>query len=109
MCPLLARAQAYGALIYTLLGENAEQSFAHSWGVSYGVQAAREWEGIAEAALKAAVIICILERVHLTHPGEWLEDAVDYYSLQALLFKQASVGFARQIATFFRHTKRVDG
>ena len=31
-------------LVYKLLGEGAEQSFARSWGVSYGVGAAAEWQ-----------------------------------------------------------------
>ena len=34
----------YGILIYKLLGEGAEASFASSWGVSYGVGAAAEWK-----------------------------------------------------------------
>ena len=31
-------------LIYTLLGEQAEQAFARGWGVSYGLSAAAEWK-----------------------------------------------------------------
>ncbi len=34
----------YGSLLYKLLGVEAEQSFARSWGVSYGVAAAAEWK-----------------------------------------------------------------
>ena len=34
----------YGMLIYRLLGEQAEQEFARSWGVSYGINAAAEWK-----------------------------------------------------------------
>ena len=33
-----------GMLIYKLLGDNAEESFARSWGTSYGVGAASEWK-----------------------------------------------------------------
>ena len=31
-------------LIYKLLGDEAQNSFATSWGVSYGVGAAAEWQ-----------------------------------------------------------------
>ncbi len=31
-------------LIYTLLGEQAEKSFARSWGISYGLNAAAQWK-----------------------------------------------------------------
>jgi hypothetical protein len=31
-------------LIYKLLGDDAQQSFARSWGISYGVGAASEWQ-----------------------------------------------------------------
>jgi hypothetical protein len=31
-------------LIYRLLGDSAQQEFARSWGVSYGLNAATEWK-----------------------------------------------------------------
>jgi hypothetical protein len=76
--PLLAPSRArfifiYGMLIYKLLGDEAQQSFARSWGVSYGMNAAGEWKGILEEALKGAVILAILERLCLTHNTNWLE------------------------------------
>ncbi len=36
-----------------------------------------------------------------------LEDHVDYLSLQALLFKQASLGFVGQLNVFYTHTRRI--
>jgi hypothetical protein len=98
---------AYGMLVYELLGERAEQSFARSWGVSYGLQALREWKAIFQAALKAALVVAVLERLFLTPPRTWLEEAVDYHSVQALLFRRTAVGFPGQVATFFRHTRRL--
>ena len=97
---------AYGMLIYELLGEKAEQSFAHSWGVSYGVKAAAEWKSIFKASIKAALVIAVLERAFLTTPTEWLEDAVDYYSLQSLMFNEQQLGFTGQVRAFFRFSKR---
>ena len=60
-------------LIYRLLGENAESSFARSWGISYGINAAAEWKDVATEAAKAAVILAILERLFLTSNASWLE------------------------------------
>jgi hypothetical protein len=38
------RPQTYGMLIYKLLGDSAQQEFARSWGISYGLNAATEWK-----------------------------------------------------------------
>jgi hypothetical protein len=42
-------------------------------GVSYGLNAATEWQGILEEVVKGAVILAILERVCLTRNSSWLE------------------------------------
>ena len=86
-------------LIYRLLGDDAQQSFAkrcasrggyialmlaravlmrypfasRSWGISYGINAAAEWKDVAIEAAKAAVILAILERLYLTSNASWLE------------------------------------
>ena len=44
---VLTRRCADGMLIYRLLGDEAEQSFARSWGISYGVGAAQEARAFA--------------------------------------------------------------
>ncbi len=47
LTPLLLRCRfifVYGMLCYKLLGDEAQTSFARSWGVSYGVGAAAEWK-----------------------------------------------------------------
>ena len=94
-------------LIYRLLGENAESEFARSWGISYGLNAATEWKDIAIEAGKAALILLILERLFLTRDGSWLEQHIDYLSLQALLFADASLNVFQQTRLFFEHTKRL--
>ena len=65
--------RADGMLIYRLLGDDAESSFARSWGISYGINAAAEWKDVATEAAKAAVILAILERLYLTSNASWLE------------------------------------
>jgi hypothetical protein len=41
--------------------------------VSYGLNAATEWKGILEEAVKGAIILAILERLCLTRNTNWLE------------------------------------
>ena len=94
-------------LIYRLLGENAQASFARSWGVSYGLNAATEWKDIFMEAAKGAIVLAIMERLFLTDASGWLEEHIDFLSLQALLFKKQSVSFAGRVRTLFTFTKRL--
>ena len=71
----------YGMLIYKLLGDDAQASFARSWGISYGMNAATEWRTIAVEAAKGAFFLLLLERLGLTLHTEWLEQHIDYLSL----------------------------
>ena len=64
----------YGMLIYKLLGPSTQDSFATSFGVSYGVGAAAEWKDIATEAFKSILILAILERMHVTKSVAWLEE-----------------------------------
>ena len=97
-------------LIYKLLGDSAERQFARSWGVSYGMNAATEWKDVVTEALKGAIILAIMERLFLTRNSAWLEEHIDYLSLQALMFQQqrAKLGFAGQVRLFFRNTRRLE-
>jgi hypothetical protein len=45
---------ADGMLIYKLLGDEAQQSFARSWGISYGLNSASEWKARARGVLGGA-------------------------------------------------------
>jgi hypothetical protein len=76
-------------------------------GISYGLNAATEWQSILEEAAKGAIILAILERLCLTRNSNWLEEHIDYLSLQSLLFKQSTLGFVGQIKVFFTFTKRI--
>ncbi len=96
----------YGMLVYKLLGASAQDSFARSWGVSYGVGAAAEWKEVGKEALKAAVVLIILERLFLTRPAAWMEAHIDYLSVQALLFEER-MSFFGQTRMLFAFQKRV--
>jgi hypothetical protein len=81
-------------------------------------------------AAKGAVILAILERLFLTRHAHWvrqplkrklaslappltlprarqLEEHIDFLAVQALLWKQTSLGFAGQIRVFVRNTRRL--
>jgi hypothetical protein len=55
---------ADGMLIYKLLGDDAQQSFTRSWGVSYGVGAASEWQArSARAASSPRTLVPVHVRI----------------------------------------------
>ena len=44
---------------------------------------------------------------HIDRLATPCQDHIDYLSLQALLFKQTTLGFAGQIRLLFRHSRRI--
>ena len=62
---------------------------------------------ILTEALKAVVIVVILERLHLTRPMPWLEQHLDYLCLQARIFGDTTLSFTEQIGVFWRNTRRL--
>ena len=127
----------YGMLIYKLLGPSTQDSFATSFGVSYGVGAAAEWKDIATEAAKTIVILAILERLHVTKSVSWLEDVralccapvracalflltpsdasfrlpslqhIDYMSTQALLVQHVGLSLYQQTKLFYTFRTRI--
>ena len=63
-------------LIYKLLGDQAQQQFARSWGVSYGMNVASEWKDVLTESVKGAIILAILERLYVTRSASWFEDHI---------------------------------
>ncbi len=66
----IAPARADGMLCYKLLGDEAQSSFARSWGISYGVGAASEWK--ARACVTRAVSVQATADVSLHSPSRTL-------------------------------------
>ena len=62
---------------------------------SYAINQASEWQDIAKEAVKAVVVMLVLERLYISSPLGWLEDHVDYLSVQvrevSALRQQAAV------------------
>ena len=97
----------YGLLIFELLGRDAEQSFIHSWGVSYGVGAASEWRDVLHQAVISLLVLAIAERLHLTRPVAWLEDHIDYMSTAALLLEHGGLSYFQELRLFFTFRRRL--
>ena len=119
----------YGMLIYKLLGPSTQDAFATSFGVSYAIGAAAEWQvrsstmlscclrfaltrrcrpqDIVKEAAQALLIMAILERLHITASMSWLEEHIDYMSTQALLFQHTGLNFYQQTKLFTSYSKRV--
>ena len=97
----------YGLLIYNNLGSKAQDSFVNSWGVSYGMGQATQWQDILEEVLKGLIILAILERLQLTRHGSWLEEHLDFLSLQAQLFGNTIYTYRQQVALFLDSQRRI--
>jgi hypothetical protein len=65
----------------------------HGWWLTRRA-AATEWRQVALEAFKAAVVLAILERCFLTSHATWLEDHVDYMSLQVI---RVAAALARRV------------
>lgn len=63
-------------LIYKLLGDQAQQEFARSWGISYGLNSVSEWKDVFIESMKGAIVLAILERLYITRATSWFEDHV---------------------------------
>ena len=115
-------------LTYRNLGPAVQQQFANSFGVSYGVGAAAEWQEIGKEVAKGLVILFILERLYLTRPVSWLEEVraarpvlrvvradacspppqhVDYLSLQALFFRHSGLSLLGQARLLYTYKRRI--
>jgi hypothetical protein len=96
----------YGMLIYTHLGGDAQESFSRSFGISYGLSQVSEWRDVASEALRTIVVFALLERLFLTPPAAYLEDHIDFLSVQAVMLTE-KLSFAGRVRTHLRFTQRM--
>ena len=83
-------------LIYRCLGDSAQQEFATTWGIGYGLHNATEWQEVLKTALKTALILVILDMLRVTKDAPWFEERVDFVSMQAALLNGAARGWWSQ-------------
>ena len=90
--------------VYRLLGQGAVNAFAKSFGISYAFNQVTEWQDIGKEACKAVVIMLILERLALSSPVGWMEEHIDFLSVQAVMLHEnlSIVGRIRMHLKFSR-------
>lgn len=81
----------YGLLVYNLLGTRAETDFIQSWLVALGVDNASQWREVLQDALKAGALLFLADRLWLLSNSRWMEDHVDYLSVQATMLTGATL------------------
>lgn len=88
--------------VYRLLGQGAVNAFAKSFGISYAFNQVTEWQDIAKEALKAVFVMVILERLFISSPVGWIEEHIDFLSVQAVMMceKLSLAGRIRKHVTF---------
>ena len=97
----------YGMVVYTLLGMQAENAFSQTWGVSYLMQLASEWQDILTECGKTILILLVLDRLRVISDAKWFENHLDVVSIQATLFTGARTNWLERTRTFVKFTSRI--
>jgi hypothetical protein len=97
----------YGALIYRLLGPEAEATFTRSWGIGVGLGQLKEARAVFITAAQTVLALLILEALWLAPNVAWLENAVDEASVHATLLREASMSLPSRVRTYARFNKAV--
>ena len=97
----------YGNIIYGLLGPAAEKDFTRTWGISYAMDNATQWQDILNDVFKGLLILLVLDALQIVKPLAWLEDHADRLSVQAVLFGQARTSIWQRAQTHSRYTAAV--
>jgi len=97
----------YGMLIYRNLGPEAQEQFSQTWGVGYALDNVQQWRDVCKEAVKAALLLVILDLLRVTTNRAWFEEFVDFSSTQALLFGGAAKSWWGQTALLVKYNSRV--
>lgn len=98
----------YGGLIFELLGDGSQRHFLRDWGVGLGVDNLRQWQDVAKEALKAAVVLAVLDRLGLVGGDPWLEIHLDTLSVQSTLFHGRALSRWQGLRQYLHYIKRVE-
>jgi len=89
-----------------MLGPSSVSHFGTTFGVSFGMKQISDWQDILYEAAKAVVIMLVLERLFLSSPLSWMEEHIDYLSVQAVMLHE-NMGLWRRIWTHVSFTTRL--
>ena len=98
---------AYGRLVYNLLGPAASRDFSNSWGIGVALGQANDAKGLVTSALQAALLLTILEALWLVPNGRWLEDYIDFVSVQATVAQRGARRTLAILTAYKRHSYAV--
>ena len=76
----------YGMQIYTRLGAGAEKTFAQAWCIGVGLDQAQQFKAVGQTVVQVAIVVTVLDLLRIRSHSGWLEDAVDFASVQCMLF-----------------------
>ena len=89
---------ADGELAYRLLGETTENRFSSSWGIGLAISQATQFQNMLLVALQSAALLTVLESMWLMGNKPWLEEHIDFASMQAsLLAEDGSTSWAQRM------------
>lgn len=69
----------YGLQIYTLLGSDAEQSFATQWAVSWALDNAQQWKDVFKTAAQVVLLAYLFDRLRIISDRSWFERCAHAY------------------------------
>jgi hypothetical protein len=95
----------YGALIYWLLGDEAEKNFVRTWGLGLGLAQVNDFRDVLLSMLQLAAALTILEALWLTSNRSWFESTADALSIQRMCSPGAPLLSLRQLREHARLTK----
>lgn len=58
-------------VIYNLLGKDAETAFSQQWVISWALDNAQQWQEIVKTAVKAAILLYLLDRLRIISDVTW--------------------------------------
>ena len=93
-------------VVYRLLGQGAVNAFAKSFGVSYALNQVTEWQDIVKEVMKAILVMLILERLFISSPVGWMEEHIDYLSVEAVMLRE-KLGLAGRIRRHLKFSRRM--
>ena len=66
-----------------------------------------EWQDVFKTAVKAALLIVVLDALRVTRNSDWFEEHIDFVSMQAVLFNGAARGWWAQTHSLVRMQARL--
>jgi hypothetical protein len=96
-------------VIYRHLGDAAQKEFSSTWGLGVAFDNVAQFKDVAMSALNVALLMIVLEELHIIGNTQWFDAHVDHLCTQSALFGGAAGGWLQQTATLLRLQRRIVG